>query len=574
MQNFSQSCNKNIAIFGKMSTFVQKNSQKHTLMKRFTIIIASLLMLFSLKTNAQNQRIILLESFTNTGCGPCAAYNPGMDALIANNADIIAAIKYHVNWPSATDPMYLHNTSENGARTSYYGINSVPHVVIDGNRINTNPASLTQANINQVAAIESPLEMRLSYEVDAAANIITVHVMGRASTEINANCKLYIGVIEKEIHFNSAPGPNGERDFYSVMKKMLPSASGTALTAMAANDYFAYTYSWKLANIYNMDQLDAIAWVQNSDTKEVYQACKSSQNMEPFYAYEAAASNIDNMKSVNCSGLANPEFVLTNNGSNTLTTAELEVVVNGETMKTLTWTGNLPTLSAEVVELGEISFPVEDNNRLEVRIVSINGTDDEVSSNNIATYSFEGAPDVAGKELKLTVRTDANPQETTWRVTNLATGEVIQEGGPYDLPSHKYEVVLEVTGDGCYDFTIFDAGGDGLSGNGGVYGLKAGGTTIFSGRYFGYSESNEFSYEVVAGTEETVEATTSIYPNPTSGVVNIVSKGEQNVTIYNIVGQRIFEGVSNGYLQIDMKAYGAGIYAIQVGDETQRLIVK
>ena len=321
MQNFSQSCNKNIAIFQKMSTFVQKNSQNHTLMKRFTIIIASLLMLFSLKANAQNQRVILLESFTNTGCGPCAAYNPAMDALIANNADKIAAIKYHVNWPSSADPMYLHNTSENGARTSYYGINSVPHVVIDGNRINTNPASLTQANIDQVAAIESPLEMRLSYEVDA--NTITVHVMGRASADINANCKLYIGVIEKEIHFNSAPGPNGERDFYSVMKKMLPGASGTALGAMAANDYFAYTYSWELAHIYNMDQLDAIAWVQNSDTKEVYQACKSSQNMVPFFALEAAASNISNMKSVNCSGLANPEFLLTNNGSNTLTTPDL-----------------------------------------------------------------------------------------------------------------------------------------------------------------------------------------------------------------------------------------------------------
>jgi hypothetical protein len=211
---------------------------------------------------------------------------------------------------------------------------------------------------------------------------------------------------------------------------------------------------------------------------------------------------------------------------------------------------------------------------MEVRVISINGADDEVPSNNTATYHFEGAPDVAGKVLKLTVRTDENPQETTWRITNLATGEVILEGGPYDQASHKYEEVIEVTGDGCYDFTIFDAGGDGLSGSGGVYGLKAGGTTIFSGKNFGYSESNEFSYEVVADVEETHEVATSIYPNPTSGVVNIVSKGEQNVTIYDIVGQRIFEGVSNGYLQIDMKAYGAGIYAIQVGDETQRVIVK
>ena len=542
-------------------------------MKRFTIIIASLLMLLSLQANAQNQRILLLESFTNTGCGPCAAYNPAMDALIANNADKIAAIKYHVNWPSAADPMYLHNTAENGARTSYYGVDAVPRVVIDGNRFNGSPGSVNQSTINQLVALTSPMELCLSYEVDATANTITVHVMGRVTTDINASCKLYVGVIEKEIHFTSAPGPNGERDFYSVMKKMLPSSSGTLLGTLAADDYFAYTFSWELANIYNMDQLDAIAWVQNTTTKEVYQACKSSQTFVPFYANEACASDISNMKSVNCSGVAHPEFLLTNNGSNTLTSAELEVVINGETMKTMTWTGNLPTLASEVVELGEISFSFEDENTLEVRVASVNGSDDDIPANNIASYDFEGAPDIAGRELKLTIRTDTNPQETTWRVTNLATGEVILEGGPYDTPNHKYDETLIVTEDGCFDFTIFDAGGDGLSGSG-VYGLRAGNITLFSGKRFGSSESNEFGYEVVAGAAETVEAATSIYPNPTSGVVNIVSKGEQNVTIYNIVGQRVFEGVSNGHLQIDMKAYGTGIYAIQVGDTIQKIVVK
>ena len=83
-------------------------------MKRLTIIMASLLMLVTLKLNAQNERLLLLESFTNTGCVPCAQYNPTMDALIANNLDKVVAIKYHVNWPSSSDPMYLHNTAENG----------------------------------------------------------------------------------------------------------------------------------------------------------------------------------------------------------------------------------------------------------------------------------------------------------------------------------------------------------------------------------------------------------------------------------------------------------------------------
>lgn len=542
-------------------------------MKKTTLIVASLLMLFSLKANAQNERMLLLESFTNTGCGPCAAYNPAMDALIAANPDKVAAIKYHVNWPSAADPMYLHNTAENGARTSYYGVNSVPHVVIDGNRYSSNPAQLNQNILNQLQTLESPMEMRLSYEVNEAENTITVHVMGRTSTAVEGNFKLYVGVIEREIHFNSAPGPNGERDFYSVMKKLLPGSGGQALGSLNSIDsYFAYTYTWELANIYDMSQLDAIAWVQNSVSKEVVQACKSSENMEPFYANEAMLSDISNMKGTNCSGEAKPEVLLTNNGSNALTSVEMEVLVNEKPVKTVEWTGNLPTFGKTTVDLGEISFDLEDENTLEVAIVNINGGLDEVPTNDIADYDFKAARQNVAKEMKLSIRTDVNPQETTWKVTNLLTGEVVLEGGPYEQANTMHTEILDITSDGCYDFTIYDAGGNGLVG--GVYGLKAGGTTLFSGGIFGFSESNEFSYEVTADVDENFGTGTSIYPNPTTGLVNIVGEGVQNVTIYNMAGQRVFEGQCDGWLQIDMKRFGAGVYAVQVGEETQRIVVK
>ena len=541
-------------------------------MKRFSFILASLLMLFTLKLNAQNERVLLFECFTNTGCGPCAQQNPALDALIAANADRVAAIKYHMNWPSANDPMYLHNTADNDSRKGVYSVNSVPHTVVDGIRFGSTPGGLSQNMVNNWLTIESPFEMRLSYEVDEAANTITVHVMGRASTAIEGNVRLYVGVIEKEIHFNSAPGPNGERDFYSVMKKLLPSASGTSLGSMEAGDYFAYTFTWELANIYNNDQLDAIAWIQNYGTKEVYQACKSSVSIEPFYANEAMVSDISNVKGTNCSGESHPKVLLTNNGSNALTSAELEVVVNGETLGNVEWSGNLSTFKSETVDMGEFSFPVEEENTLEVRIKSINGGADEASTNDIVTTDFKGAPENVAKVMKLSIRTDNNPQETTWKVTNLWTGEVVLEGGPYDQANHMFNETLEITGDGCYDFTIYDAGGNGLEG--GVYGLKAGGVTLFSGNTFGDSESNEFSYEVTADVDENLNQNVSIYPNPTDGMLNIISQGKQQVGIYNLAGQRVYEGYCEGSLKIDMKHFGCGIYAVKVGDETQRVVVK
>ena len=549
-----------------------ENHNKSTLMKKTTLIVTALVMLFSLKVSAQNERVLLFECFTNTSCGPCASQNPALDALINANADRIAAIKYHMNWPGANDPMYLHNTVDNNARKGVYNVSSVPHTVVDGIRYANVPSGLSQNTVNNWLNIESPFEMRLSYEVDEAANTITVHVMGRASQAVPGTIKLYIGVIEREIHYTSAPGSNGERDFYSVMKKLLPSASGVSIGEVEAGSYFAYTFSWELANVYNNDQLDAIAWIQNINTKEVYQACKSSENIVPFFANEGMVSNITNVKGTNCSGEAAPKVLLTNNGSNAITAAELDVIVNGESLKTVEWSGNLPTLQSVTIDLGAVSFPVEAVNTLEVRIKSLNGGIDEAPSNDMASFEFKGSPETVGKVLKLSIRTDANPEETTWKIINLTTGEAVLQGGPYNEANHMYTETLDITGDGCYDFTIYDAGGNGL--DGGVYGLKAGSTTLFSGSVFGDSESNEFSYEVSADVEESLGHSASIYPNPTSGLVNIMSEGEQTVIIYNMMGQVVFEGVCDGALQIDMKPFGTGIYAVKVSNETQRVVVK
>ena len=541
-------------------------------MKKTTLILASLLMLVALRTNAQNERVLLFECFTNTSCGPCASQNPALDALINNNGDRIAAIKYHMSWPGSNDPMYLHNTSDNNARKNVYGVNSVPHTVVDGIRFGSVPSGLNQNMVNNWLAIESPFEMRLGYEIDESANTVTVHVMGRASSAIQDPVKLYVGVIEREIHFNSAPGSNGERDFYSVMKKLLPSASGTAIGTMAEGESFAYSFSWEMANVYNLDQIDAIAWLQNPNTKEVFQACKSSENVVPFNENAAALSNITNVKSMNCSGLINPSVVLVNNGQNHLTSAALEVIVNGETLNTFEWTGDLQTFESCIVSLGEYEVQVQDNNTLEVHIATVNGVTNEGSMNNTVSATFKGSPDNVGVTIKLQLRTDANPQETTWRLTNLTTGETVQEGGPYSEANHVYNEIFEINADGCYDFTIFDAGGNGLGNS--VYAVKAGNSALFSGGQFTDSESNEFSYGMYAEAEETQESLPSVFPNPTSGKINIVCDGEQAVAVYNLAGQCVYQGVAKGQLQIDLSSAGAGVYAVKVGDKVWRTVVK
>ena len=367
-------------------------------MKNLHHVFASLLMLIALNVNAQNQRALMFECFTNTGCAPCASQNPALDALIDANGDRVTAIKYHMSWPGNNDPMYLHNTQDNDSRKSYYSVNAVPHTVVDGIRFANVPSGLNQNMVNQWLAIESPFEMRMTHQLNATQDTITVIVMAKASSDVSGSLKLMVGVIEKEIHYTSAPGSNGERDFYSVMKKLLPSASGTNLGNMAAGDYVSYKFQWALANVYDLNQLSAVAWIQDGTSKEVFQSCKSSDNFEPFYHNDAAMSNISNVKTMICSGVAEPKAVITNFGSNAISNAEIEVLVNDETVKTLSWEGNLPSFASATV-IDDAFIEIYDNGKVTQTI------------NHANYYSTES---------NLTQQTAPKPEQHT---TKLATPE-------------------------------------------------------------------------------------------------------------------------------------------------------
>ena len=247
-------------------------------MRPVSIILTLLFEFVLLNTSAQNKRMLLLESFTNTGCENCVQQIPELDALIEANSDKVAAIQYHVNWPSDSDPMYLCNPADNEARTIHYGVTGVPHVVIDGNHFSGTPNQLNQSIIDLLLAQESSIEMQLTFEVDEDSHTLFAHVTGR-SARVASNLKLFVGIIEKEVHFDSAPDSNGECNFYNVMNGLLPDASGQIIEHMAANESFDYSFTYTLNHVHNLEQLDAIAWIQASNgSKAILQACKGKSN--------------------------------------------------------------------------------------------------------------------------------------------------------------------------------------------------------------------------------------------------------------------------------------------------------
>jgi hypothetical protein len=89
-------------------------------------------------------------------------------------------------------------------------------------------------------------------------------------------------------------------------------------------------------------------------------------------------------------------------------------------------------------------------------------------------------------------------------------------------------------------------------------------------------------YEFVEDCTMVAEAepvVTAVYPNPTYGKVRVEAEGIQNVSIFNALGQKAFEGSAQGNaFEYDFSRHNVGMYLIKVetakGIETTRVTVR
>ena len=551
-------------------------------MKKFTLSL--FLLIAATIVYSQSPRMVLQEEFTSSTCAPCASANPTFHNWLVQHPDIYTAIFWHCNWPSpGNDPMYLANTTENGARISYYSVNSIPWAFVDGNVYANNGLSLTWPVIQNRSAVLSPFTINLQHQLNAAQDSIFVTMLVACTQAVAASMVAHNVVIEKHVHFTTAPGSNGEKDFYNVMKKMLPGKDGTDLMlSYVPGDYSVMQYGWKLANVYDINQLGAISFVQNKSTKEVYQAANSSAEVITMpFNNDAEMMNVSNYSTVSCTGKINPVVEIRNNGNNPITSVEIKYQVNDEPVSIFTWTGNLATLSKASVTLPEYIFTPMLQNTLKIFSNNPNNVADEYPKNDTATISIAG-PTITHNLVYVSIRTDNAPGETTWDVRDEAS-VLIKSGGPYTIPIHMYRDTVDLPSTGCYTFTIYDSGGNGICcGNGtGVYTLSTSSpsVTIKSGNIFNSSEFTEFSMDWATGIRDIQENGFNVYPNPFEGTARMTfttaRSGYVTINLYNTFGQpvkTINEGImhsGNHELTLDAKELPAGFYILKVQADSE-----
>ncbi len=559
-------------------------------MKR-TLLLFLLSFLLVSAVFSQSTRMLLAEGFTSTTCGPCAAQNPAFDVLLKANTDKITSIKYHMSWPApGNDPMYLHNTVDNNSRRTYYNINSVPHVYLSGNIFHGTPSQINQTMLNTHANQPAAFDLILQHRLSAANDSIYVTMLVKANEAVGANIVAHIAVIEKEIHFTTAPGSNGEKDFYNVMKALIPSKAGTVVPNLQANQYVVIEAAWKLANVYDINQLAAVGFIQNNTSKYVYQAANSSgENISPFFANDVEVKTIINGNTHNCSGKMSPIAQITNNGANPLTSATIEFAVNGEVLKTINWTGSLAFREKAMIEAGTLEFGLMLENELTATVTQVNGVADDYTDNNVYELPFIAAP-ILTQAVSLYLVLNNKPQETSWELRS--NGQVIQSGGPYTNPGGIINEVLNMTQGACYEFVMKDSGGNGLCcGDGvGFYAILEGNssTPVFSGQSFGYEEHNEISYGYVGLDETKRFEDIQLMPNPAStefSFSTMLDKPSQvSLSVFDLSG-RLITKTNYGLLEAgphklsqSVSLLNKGMYMVKIEsgsqNKTTRLVVE
>jgi len=329
-------------------------------MKKFYLGITALLITGSMFS--QSQRLELYEEFTGENCNPCATINPILNAVIHKNSSKVVSIKYQCPIPSSAGPnsLYGQNSVEEGVRQTYYSVASAPMgrfegAVSPGGTGSGSPQYFSQSHINTRYSVTSPFTMNLTHSYTANEDSLNIKCIIQASQAFTANgaLKLRIALEEKEIHFATAPGSNGEKNFHDVMRKMVPDANGTTLVSSWINTQ-ADTFDFKIvipSYIYDLNEIALVGFIQDDGNKNVIQAAYSA----PILLKCDADLTIDNDHFCSISTL--PQVTLKNLGSAILSSAMIHFSIDNSSYDSTQWTGILASGQSINISLTSSSFP-------------------------------------------------------------------------------------------------------------------------------------------------------------------------------------------------------------------------
>lgn len=537
---------------------------------------------------SQSQRLVLIEHFTQASCPPCAPANLATEPILQANTDKVIALKHQVSFPGF-DPMNEHNPNEVLSRRNYYNVRSVPNTTIDGGGPGSPYEIITQERIDEAAAVPSPFEINLTHSINKSFDGVDVQMEIIATQASEGTYKAHIAVIEKEIKFAAAPGTNGETDFYNVAKKFLPNANGTNLkTKWEVGDKETINLSWDFENVYDLEEIAVIAFVQDNRGSGVAQAAFSDANLQAAGANDAlvtkASAEGDFALNGICGNEAAPLIEVMNAGSSLLSSLDIYYSINGGQEHHYEWSGFLDYLKRAPVTLPAVKFEPRIDNYINIRTENPNGGTDDQTENDAFVTRFKSASQTSVSSY-IIARPGPLPSGLTWSVID-SEGNMIAEGGPYSTPFAIQKTDIALDPNECYKLIANNISSS-LNGYVRLYNdedIELDELLLEkSGEY-----RSDFGTYSLSNIDKVLNVNSlSVYPNPasTTSIVefNMVKSTKVNFILTNTIGQIVWsetENVSTGNQVKEIKVSNIpnGVYFLQLqtdeGTATKQIAIQ
>ena len=413
---------------------------------------------------------------------------------------------------------------------------------------------------NQRINQTSPFTIDLTCE-PGDDGIWTVHcTMNQVGECDAANPKVMIALTQSNIDVAWM----GMQGLHHVCRDMIPNQMGTAFVGPSMTINETFEMNWPKDDCY------LTAWVQNySGTKEVYQAVRLSLSLD--LDYDMVLKEVKSYTPSVCSGMINPTVTVANGGNETVTSFQVAVLNNGTEIHREAWTGSMEPGS--IVDFQMSDFEVGELSQLTFEVVEPNGNPEGYAGDNKMNIEL-GEPVVIDGYLKIQIKTDAYPEETTIQVVEMDTDEVVLEY-QFDQSSHVYTYETGVMNAGCYRIRVLDSASNGFDGI--IRVSDASGNVIFkvdNKVTFTDEIRYEFNCDGTWSVGEDQQSLVTLYPNPSNGCFRLgLGEGDWQVVVYDLTGRVVHEeyGFSQGDVQLNC---GKGVYFLKATDGHRKVLRK
>ena len=534
-------------------------------------------------TAPQNKKVIL-EEFTGIYCVYCPQGHAIAQAMKNADPNNVFLINVHVGGyaaPTGGDPDFRtpFGTAIAGqSNLAGYPAGTVNRREFAGLQQNGTGTAMSRGNWtnagNQIKLQSSYVNVAVESSINVTNNELTVHVEAyyTGASPVSTNL-LNVALLQNNTTGPQTGGNAGNEYVHQHrLVHMITGQWGESITTTTSGTFVDRTYTYTLPANYNgipveISELEIVAFVA-----ETQQNIISGNGSTPTFT--GIVGNDVNLKSIDpiasqCINNIGPKVQIQNISQTPLTSLSISYDINSGTPQVYNWTGNLTSMQSTEIQLPAINYSILPTNTVNVTLPS-----DYNATNNVIGTSFNKSVETTNN-LTLALQTDGWGSECTWNIKNSA-GTTVQSGGPY-ANNATLNIPITLSADDCYTFNLLDSYGDG----GAPISLTDSNSVVIystSGAY-GSGDFRSFATGAFLNVDSHELGGFTMYPNPTDGILNIISPTKIEISISDISGKIIYK--NNNIINettIDLTFLQSGVYFAKIksdsAEKNQKIIIK